>query len=97
MDLLYEDSYASVAIYAKYLAFGTTIHGIGDMFNRFLGSHGKGKELRNGAFLCGLVMVFGNIGLGFLYGIQGAVLTRIFSSLSYCLAMFFYYLKFPYY
>lgn len=94
VDFLYDESYASVATYAKYLAIGTTIHGFGDMFNRFLGSHGKGKELRNGALLCGLVMVVGNIVLVYFFGINGAIATRILSALSYCAAMVFYYLRF---
>ena len=94
VEFLYDESYSSVATYAKYLAAGTTIHGLGDMFNRFLGSHGKGKELRNGAFLCGIIMVLGNIVLVYLWGINGAVATRILASIAYCLAMVFYYRKF---
>lgn len=94
VNLLYDESYACVASFAQYLAVGTTIHGLGDMFNRFLGSHGKGKELRNGALLCGLVMVVGNIVLVYFFGINGAIATRILSALSYCSAMVFYYLRF---
>lgn len=94
VNLLYDESYAQVAVYAQYLAIGTTIHGLGDMFNRFLGSHGKGKELRNGAFLCGITMVVGNTLLVYIFDIGGAVGTRILASLAYCGAMVYYYRKF---
>lgn len=94
VDLLYNDSYSSVAVYAKWLAIGTVAHGLGDMFNRFLGSHGKGKELRNGAFLCGITMLIGNIVLVYFFGVNGAIATRIIASSVYCLTMVMYYIKF---
>lgn len=93
VSLLYDDSYYIVAQIAIYLAIGTTMHGIGDMFNRFLGSHGLGKELRNGAFICGVVMVVGNIVLVYLWGINGAILTKVLASASYCLSMVYYYVR----
>ena len=92
--LLYDDSYLVVAQYARWLAIGTTIHGFGDMFNRFLGSHGKGKELRNGAFLCGATMLVGNIVLVYLFGVNGAIATRIIASSVYGLTMVLYYIRF---
>lgn len=92
--LLYSEDYSVVAKFASYLAIGTTIHGIGDMFNRFLGSHGKGKELRNGAFLCGIILVIGNLLFVYWWGIYGAITTRIFSSGAYFFAMVYYYKQF---
>lgn len=94
VKLLYNDTYLSVAGYARYLAIGTMAHGLGDMFNRFLGSHGKGKELRNGAFLCGATLLIGNIVLVYLFGVNGAIATRIIASSVYCLTMILYYIKF---
>lgn len=94
VDFLYDSAYKSVAIYAQFLAIGTTIHGLGDMFNRFLGSHGKGKELRNGAILCGLTMVVGNTLFVYLWGIDGAIITRLLSALVYCSSMIYYYKAF---
>ncbi len=90
---LYDTRYAGVSEIALYLAIGTTLHGLGDLFNRFLGSHGQGKQLRNGAFLCGAVMLVGNIVLVYCWGISGAVVTRILASGSYCAAMVYYYIK----
>ena len=94
VEFLYDDSYISVAKYARWLAIGTTVHGFGDMLNRFLGSHGKGKELRNGAFLCGATMLIGNVLLVYLFGVDGAIATRIIASMVYCLTMVLYYIKF---
>lgn len=94
VEILYDESYKSVALYAQYLAIGTTIHGVGDMFNRFLGSHGKGKELRNGAILCGLTMVIGNTIFVYFWGINGAILTRMASAIVYCGSMMYYYIHF---
>ena len=94
VEILYDESYKSVALYAQYLAIGTTIHGVGDMFNRFLGSHGKGKELRNGAILCGLTMVIGNTIFVYFWGINGAILTRMVSAIVYCGSMMYYYIHF---
>lgn len=91
---LYEPSYVSVASIAIYLAVGTIIHGFGDMFNRFLGAHGYGKALRNGALSCGLVLMIGNVFFVYLWGIDGAIITRILSSSFYLLSMVWYYRKF---
>lgn len=91
VGLLYDESYSAVAGYAVLLAIGTTAHGVGDMFNRFLGAHGLGKQLRNGAVLCGAVLVAGNIILVYFCGVYGAILTRIAASCCYAAAMVYYY------
>lgn len=90
---LYPESYSSIALYASVLAVGTTIHGIGDMFNRFLGAHGQGKFLQHGAIVTGLVLLIGNILFVWLWNITGAIVTKILSSACYCLIMVYYYRK----
>ncbi len=93
---LYKESYSSVANYASFLAIGMTLHGIGDMYNRFLGAHGLGKELRNAAFLAGGILLFGNIVFVYIWGIRGAIVTRILASGSYGVFLgfrYFVYLK----
>ena len=94
VSFLYSEEYNSVGKFAAYLAIGTSFHGLGDMMNRFLGSHGLGKEIRNGAIACGTIAVLGNIILVYLMEIDGAILTRILSSTAYCLAMSYYYIRF---
>lgn len=91
VGFLYDSSYSSVSVYAVYLAIATSVHGLGDMLNRFLGSHGRGRELRNGAIACGLTIVFGSFVLVRFFGIQGAIITKIASSTIYCGFMYYYY------
>lgn len=93
VGFLYNDSYSSVRIYASILAFGTSFHGFGDMFNRFLGSHGRGKEIRNSAIACGITSIAGYLILVYYFGIYGAIATRITGSLVYLLCMVYYYLR----
>lgn len=94
VDILYNSSYKEVALYASTLAIGCSIHGIGDMFNRFLGAHGMGTYLRNSAWLCGAVAIAGYTCGVYLAGIYGAIITRIISSSSYCILLIIYYRKF---
>lgn len=94
VGFLYNESYSSVSTYASYLAFGTCIHGFGDMFNRFLGSHGRGKEIRNSAIACGIISILGYVVLVYFFTINGAIITRMAGSFVYFLCMIIYYLRF---
>lgn len=88
---LYNESYGIVAKYAAILAVGFSIHGIGDMINRYLGSHGLGKSIRNSSFACGAVKVLGSFLFVWLWNVNGAILTCIVSSTVYTLLLWFYY------
>ena len=94
VGFLYNDSYGSVSTYASVLAFGTSFHGFGDMFNRFLGSHGRGKEIRNSAIACGITSIAGYLILVYYFSIIGAIITRIAGSLVYLVCMIIYYRKY---
>lgn len=91
---LYNDSYSSVYVYASWLAIGTSFHGLGDFFNRFLGSHGQGNQLRNAAIACGVITILGSVILVYFYGINGAIWTKILSSLTYLGMLVIYYIKY---
>lgn len=93
VDFLFNDKYQVVAQYAAFLALASTLHGLGDVFNRFLGAHGKGKCLRNGAFVSGGVALVGYTLGVYLWGINGAISTRIAFALTYFAMMVFYYLQ----
>lgn len=93
VDFLFNDKYQVVAQYAAFLALASTLHGLGDVFNRFLGAHGKGKCLRNGAFVSGGVALVGYTLGVYLWGINGAISTRITFALTYFAMMVFYYLQ----
>lgn len=94
VGFLYDERYSDVALYSCILAIGFTFHGLGDVFNRFLGAHGQGKPLRNGSFITGAIALVGyTIGV-YYFGIWGAIITKIASSLAYFLSMMIYYLTF---
>lgn len=93
VDILYNESYSNVALYASVLAIGFTMHGLGDVYNRFLGAHGLGKYLRNAAFISGGIALAGyTVGIYF-GGITAAIITRILSSSIYFLVLLLYYRK----
>lgn len=83
-----------MARYASLLAIGMCFHGLGDMINRFLGAHGQGKQIRNAAFACGILMTVGSIVLVFYFQIDGAIITKVCSSFAYFIVILFYYLKY---
>lgn len=91
---LYSESYSQVGVYASWLAVGYSLHGIGDMFNRYLGSHGEGKSIRNASFACGFFKIFGFSFLVYAWNINGALLTCLVSSVIYFVCMVYYYYKF---
>ena len=84
---LYNPSYGVVAKYASLLAVGFSIHGVGDMINRYLGSHGQGNSIRNSSFACGIVKFLGSIILVWLWDVNGALVTMILSSVIYTLSL----------
>lgn len=91
---LYNESYGVVAKYSSWLAVGFSIHGVGDMINRYLGSHGQGLSIRNSSFACGAVKIAGSILLVWLLEINGAIITLILSSVVYTLSLFWAYYSF---
>lgn len=94
VGFLYDDRYSDVALYACILSVGFTFHGLGDVFNRFLGAHGQGKSLRNGAFISGGIALIGyTIGV-YYFRIWGAIATKIMTSLAYFTSMLVYYLNY---
>lgn len=94
VGILYDERYSNVALYACILSIGFTFHGLGDMFNRFLGAHGKGTYLRNGAFIAGGISLLGyTIGV-YYFDIWGAIATKISASLAYFASMVIYYICF---
>lgn len=93
VQCFYPDSYAQVGNYASWMAIGFSVHGVGDMINRFLGSHGDGRSIRNSSYACGFFKITGFIVLVWLWDIEGALFTNVVSSCVYCAVLFFYYRK----
>ncbi|MEA4985109.1 hypothetical protein SDC9_45040 [bioreactor metagenome] len=94
VSILYSREYFVVAKYASVLAIGMAFHGFGDMINRFLAAKGQGKMLRNSAFVSGGVLVIGNVVLVYLWGIYGAIGTKIITSVTYFGYMYICYIKY---
>jgi O-antigen/teichoic acid export membrane protein len=85
----------SIAVNLSYIVcIGAVLHGFGDYYNRFLGAHGKGKELRNGAIAVGATNLFGYSGLVLAFGVRGAAVTRLVAGGVYFFTMFFSYRRF---
>ncbi|WP_281542976.1 hypothetical protein [Maribacter aestuarii] len=90
----YTERYLPVSGIAKILIISFLFHGLGDLINRFLGAKGKGKILRNAAFIVGAVNIIGYTLLANFFGMNGVVLTRVLGSLTYLLLMWLYYKNF---
>lgn len=91
---LYTEDYLLVGTYASWLACGVCIHGFGDMLNRYLGSHGRGKEIRNASIANGIFKIFGYTLLVYLWNTPGALFTTILCDVIYSACIVYYYMRF---
>jgi O-antigen/teichoic acid export membrane protein len=93
VKIFYGLEFVSVIKLTYIVSFGILLNGLGDFFNRFLGSHGEGRALRNSAFIVGLSVLSLNVVLIPLYGETGAAFTTLFAGLIYFVCMYIYYRK----
>ena len=91
---LYTEAYSKVGVYASWMSVGFCVHGIGDMLNRYLGSHGQGKAIRNSSFVCGLIKIVGFTLFVYLWNINGAVVANLLGSSAYFIVLLVYYNRF---
>jgi len=75
------------------VSLGVALHGIADLYNRFLGAHGQGKALRNSSFLVGLSLMFFNLLFIPKLGAIGAAITKISTGVIYCGVILVYYFR----
>ena len=87
----YGPEFNSVISLTFIVSLGVILNGFADFFNRFLGSHGQGKALRNSAIIVGCFIMVSNITLIPLLGEWGAAYTLVFSALIYVLNMLWFY------
>lgn len=85
---IYGNEYLDAVTLVIYLAIGALLYGIADFYNRFLLSKGKGKELRNAAFLVGISLLLANIILIKYYGAIGAAISKVIAGIIYFTAIF---------
>ena len=90
----YSEEYLAVSAIAQVLILAFIFHGLGDLFNRFLGAKGKGKLLRNAAYAVGIVNVIGYTVFVKMFDLNGAIITKILASGTYMLVMAFYYFNY---
>lgn len=88
---LYSERYAAVGNYAIVLAIGFCMHGFGDMINRYLGSHGKGKCIRNASIANGAFKVVGYTILVYYLNTMGALITTVICDAIYLITLLYYY------
>lgn len=91
IKFFYGNEFSPVIRLTYIVSFGIIMNGMADFFNRFLGSHGKGKALRNSAFIVGLSVLILNVSLIPLFGEEGAAWTTFFSGIIYFICMYLYY------
>jgi O-antigen/teichoic acid export membrane protein len=88
--LIYSKEYLSSVPLAYILGIAMIIHGFGDIFNRFLCAKAKGKEVRNGAMIAGVINIFAFLVLVPMLSNLGAALSRLLVSSVYCGSMYWY-------
>lgn len=91
---LYSERYSQVGTYAIILALGFSMHGFGDMINRYLGSHGKGRYIRNASIANGVFKVIGYTILVYYFNTIGALFTTVVCDAIYMFILLVYYRKF---
>lgn len=91
---LYTDRYAVVGTYASILSVGFCIHGLGDMFNRYLCSHGQGVSVRNASIANGIFKILGFTVLVALFNTAGAIATTLACDVVYFACLIYYYVRF---
>ena len=91
IKFFYGSDFIPVITLTYIVSVGAIFHGLADFVNRFLGSHGEGKALRNSSMIVGTCLLIFNIVLIPRFGETGAALTRILSGLIYFIAMLWFY------
>lgn len=88
---LYSAQYIEVVPLAYICAVGAILHGIGDVYNRYLLAHGKTAVLRANATTLGVINVLGYTFFVVWWGVIGAAITKILVDAVYLASMLLYY------
>ncbi|MHB8473029.1 MAG: lipopolysaccharide biosynthesis protein [Gammaproteobacteria bacterium] len=89
--LLYTERFIAVVPLAYICAVGSVLHGMGDVFNRFLLANGRTRMLRSNAIHLGVISILGYIFLVAEYGAMGAAYTKLVVDAVYLGTMVTYY------
>ncbi len=93
--LIYTKDFEPALHIVYFFAIGSLIHGFADYINRFLGAHGRGKDMRNSAFLVAICNIIGYTVLVKYMSLDGAIITRVTASSIYLITMIYFYKKMP--
>lgn len=91
IDWLLGNEFAIVANMTRLAAIGAVLHGYGDLYNRFLGAHGKGRIIRNMTYAVGFVNVLSFILLTPYFKEWGAIFSTVLGSITYMGIMWLFY------
>ena len=80
---LYTEQYRVVGIFAQWMSLSFCLHGLGDMFNRYLASHGQGRPVRNASLASGIVKLVGFTLMVWLWNTTGALVALTLSEFLY--------------
>lgn len=91
---LYTKEFYPVIEISYIIAIGTTLHGFGDFYNKFLSAKGLGKQLRNSNFILGGFNLIGYTVFIKYFGLNGAIFTKLLAGLLYFSIMLYYYQRY---
>jgi O-antigen/teichoic acid export membrane protein len=94
LPVVFTSRFKTAGAMAEIAIVGAILGGFGDFFNRFLGAHGWGKTLRNGAFAFGLAQILGFSLVVPRWGAWGAIYATIAAQALYLLFMYVPYARF---
>ncbi len=89
--LLYSEKFIEMVPLAYVCAVGAVLHGIADVYNRYLLAHGKTRVLRTNAIILGAISVAGYVFIVAWLGAIGAAITKLMVDLAYFISMLLYY------
>ena len=88
---LYTEQYRAVGVFAQWMSLSFCLHGLGDMFNRYLASHGQGRPVRNASLASGIVKLVGFTLFVWLWDTTGALITLTASEAVYFIMLWISY------
>lgn len=91
---IYTKDFSPALPIVYFFAFASIIRGFADYVNRFLGAHGRGKEMRNSGFIVAVFNIVGYTVLVKFFLLDGAVITRVAAGFIYLATMLYYYKRF---
>ncbi|MCP4217239.1 MAG: oligosaccharide flippase family protein [bacterium] len=92
-ELLYTKAFLPALPVIYFFAAAALLQGFGDFVNRFLGAHGKGKDMRSSGFIVAASNILGYTLLVKFLLVDGVMITRVASGLVYLLTMIYFYGK----